>query len=337
MVCYCTQDSSAWTDPLHTCAIAGSDKFPPFQCTVENLINVVELQRNYEHVLRTPDFLTRPEMQQLVGGSVLRVKWLHPQQGSQQGQQQATPVDVYTAQLLAAMQAKADADLQPVLPLFVTEGQLRQRLGRYTATVVVDLGMLVPGWFAGFESQQLAANVQQMVRDLTIYVGWCCLLEAEAGQNMDHAYVTYQKPVVNLLPHTAVAASVVGLVSGVAASVGAESGAHMVRSVKNTWVPDLPHSIADVPHPAAELLHLHGDLPHSDADVMHLDAGIWQPDAVLFERPTWCNSSYLRPLNHNVSLRAQHPCQYLGGIHFGAALQHGLRGILLQLHDSRSM
>jgi hypothetical protein len=68
---------------------------------------------------------------------------------------------------------------------------------------VLDFGLLVPGWFAGFEGvvdAGLAADVQQMVKDLTVYVGFCCLLEAEEGQNMDHAYVDYQKPTVPVLP-----------------------------------------------------------------------------------------------------------------------------------------
>ena len=59
MLCFCTEDSAAWTDTLHTCAIAGSDKLPPFRCTLENLINVVELQRSYSQALKVPGFLQR--------------------------------------------------------------------------------------------------------------------------------------------------------------------------------------------------------------------------------------------------------------------------------------
>lgn len=302
MVCYCTQDSSGWTDSLHTCAIAGSDKSPPFQCTLENLINVVELQRNYAHVMRTPGFLDRPELQQLVGGTKLGVEWSRQERGSQQGQQQDEPADMYAAQLLAAMQAQADADLRPVLPLVVTERQLRQRLGGYTATAVIDLGLLAPGWFAGFQDRKLAAYVQQMVKDLTVYVGWCCLLEAEAGQNMDNAYVTYQKPAIKLLPHAAGAVNDYDAVSEMTASVRAGSEAHTVRNVDSS---------------------------------LGAGVGIWQPDTALFQRPTWCSTEHLRPLNYNVSLRAQHPCHYLDGVRYTAAFKRGLHDALHTLHDSR--
>lgn len=210
LICYCTQDSTAWTDPLKlSCMMAGSDKPPPFQCTLENLINVVEHQRSYAHLLKTPDFLRRPEVQQAVQGSYVKVQW----SADNQAAAQMAPLELYTMQLLTTMKAAKAAESGPSLPLRVTEAKLRQYLGGFTATAVVDLGGLAPGWFAGLSMPMQAVQVQRMVDELTAYVGWCCLLEQEPGQDMSQAYISFQKPVVPVEPAAGGASGVIGVVS----------------------------------------------------------------------------------------------------------------------------
>lgn len=306
MVCYCTQDPVAWVDSLHTCAVAGSDKLPPFECTMENLVNVVELQRSYEHMVRTPDFFRRPDMQQLVNGNRAGVTWVRSLQ--ENGRPES---DLYAVQLLAAMQAKTGADLRPKLPLRVNASQLRGLLAAHAATVVLDFGLLAPGWFAGLEDPQLAGSVRQAVADMTMYVGWCCLLDGEEGQDMEHAYVSYQLPTV---PLTGLAPERLPTGSATAGvSTGLEPGAPVLGVG-----PGVNVSVGDNGEQRPEL-----------------PVWSWQPADALFQRPAWCGPDYLRPFNYNVSMRPQHPCHYLDGVEFSAGLRQDLHAVLAQVHASR--
>ena len=320
MVCYCTQDPVAWTDSLHTCAVAGSDKLPPFECTMENLINVVELQRSHEHMLRTPDFFIRREVQQLVNGSRTGVSWVRSLQETGRSED-----DLYAAQLLAAMQAKAvgSAESRPKLPLRVSESQLRGLMVAHAGTVV-DFGLLAPGWFAGLESPELASRVRQAVADMTMYVGWCCLLDGEEGQNMEHAYVNYQLPTVPLTER-AVQQWARPLPTGSSIRAGSTVGISPAGTSGT-----LAESVGPVGLNLSKATSVVG------LEEQQSSAGwSWQPDDGLFQRPAWCGAEYLRPKNFNVSMRPQHPCHYLDGVVFSAGLKHDMHAVLAQMHERR--
>jgi hypothetical protein len=303
----------------------GSDKLPPFECTIENMINIVELQRSYAHVLRTPDFLDGPAVPVTARSSRAAVRW-----STQQDLQLPASTDVFTSHLLAAMQAKQQTTVQPVLPIYVTETQLRQHLSPFAATAVIDFGLLAPGWFAGLEDPESALAVQQTVKDLTVYVGWCCLLESEAGQNMDHAYVNYQKPVV---PVSAAAAQLMPAAAGTGStgSPGSAGSAGRLGALS----PPATATLSTAPDASAGTAGNASSVGHSGSTQTSRQLDAWRPADDLFVRPSWCNQQYLRPFNWNVSLRVQHPCTYLQGVEHSHVLRQDMGRVLQGLHELR--
>jgi hypothetical protein len=303
----------------------GSDKLPPFECTIENLINIVELQRNYAHVMRTPDFLAGSAAPTTARSSRAEVKW-----SKQQELQMPAPNDIFTAHLLAAMQAQQQTTVQPVLPTYVSETQLRQHLGPFAATAVIDFGLLAPGWFAGLEDLNSALTMQQVVKDLTVYVGWCCLLESEAGQNMDHAYVEYQKPVVPL-------SAAVPQLTAPAGSTGSAGSAGDAGSTGTTKALSLSATAiySTTPTGSTGGTTNFSTTGHTGRAKLAGQQFTWQPADDLFMRPSWCTQKYLRPFNWNVSSRAQHPCSYLHGVEYSQVLKQDMLRVLQGVHKLR--
>lgn len=185
-ICYCWQDSSAYTDMLSTCEMQGTDRRLPMYCSTSFFLDVSQPQL-LQH-LRYPNFLAHPQMQDALRSSSVAVQ----------------PVDGSSS--LAAMQRVAAAAAgMPVLPLRSSQADIVSSLAAHTGKRIVSLRGLAPGWLTGLSDQSDVTFVTDLMYSLTATSGWCCLMTestgAAVGQDMQHAFVGYQGPHLTTTAH----------------------------------------------------------------------------------------------------------------------------------------